>query len=143
MDIAPRCPYCKGWSVPATGKDIYPHRSDLFAKKFFWCVDCDAFVGTHARTGLPLGTLANSTLRRLRSLAHSTFDTLWKEHGIDRTVAYAMLAKGMDVPFDECHIAMFDNAQCRRVVDLVNSKEIFRYERSCTPPPGPPDQASN
>lgn len=131
--LTPICPYCKKFSVTATGKDIYPHRHDLFEKKFFWCAPCDAYVGTHNRTGEPLGILANAHLRRLRTLAHSAFDLLWKEQGIERTVAYAMLAKGLNIPFEAAHIAMFDNAQCRRVVDLVNSKEIYRYEHDCTP----------
>ena len=124
----PICPYCGAASVPATGEDIYPHRRDLFEKKFFWCEPCDAYVGTHNRTNEPFGTLADAYLRKLRSLTHATFDRLWKEEGYDHIEAYLMLAQGMNIPFESCHIAMFNNAQCRRAVDLVNSKEIYRYD---------------
>lgn len=124
----PICPYCKAASTIATGKDIYPHRRDLFEKKFFWCEPCDAYVGTHNRTNEPFGTLADAYLRKLRILTHATFDRLWKEEGYDHTEAYLMLAQGMNIPFESCHIAMFNNAQCRRAIDLVNSKEIYRYD---------------
>jgi hypothetical protein len=131
--LTPICPYCGQFSQKVSGQAIYPHRKDLFSKGFFQCAPCDAYVGTHNRTGQPLGTLANAYLRRLRNLAHAAFDPVWKEGKVDRTVAYAMLAKGTGIPFDACHIAMFNPAQCRQVIDLCNSKEIYKYASDHTP----------
>lgn len=147
---APQCPYCKGKSVPVSGEYVYPHRPDLFEKKFFMCVPCEAYVGVHAATGEPLGTLANAYLRKLRSQAHAAFDPVWKDAASQeslaeirdgrrkkftpygqlvtkhRTAAYARLAELMDISVENCHIGSFDAAQCRRVIDLCNSREIHR-----------------
>lgn len=153
MITPPLCPYCKAVSVEATGKEIYPHRGDLWSKKFFQCVPCKAYVGCHTKTGEPLGTLAKATLRKWRSLVHALFDPIWEEaiaeelakpgakayRGLmmkHRTLAYHNLALKMGIPFDACHIAMFDEAQCRKAVDLINSQEIFRHELTYTIPPG-------
>jgi hypothetical protein len=147
MNITPRCPYCRSWSTPATGAELYPHRADLAEKKFFECRPCDAFVGVHVSTGLPLGTLANAELRKLRSAAHRAFDPVWQDAAFTkwqaqaskttskplayftpqfRTAAYARLAKLLDITVENCHIGCFDATQCRRVIDLCNSREIHR-----------------
>lgn len=128
--LAPLCPYCNTFSKKVFGSVIYPHRPDLAHRKFFLCLPCNAYVGTHAKSGKPLGTLANAKLRRLRNQAHLAFDPVWKEG--DRSAAYSTLAKKMNISFAECHIAMFNEAQCQLVVDLCNSREIYRHD---TPPP--------
>jgi CO dehydrogenase/acetyl-CoA synthase beta subunit len=142
----PKCPYCKAKSILVSGEYIYPHRPDLFDKKFYMCIPCEAYVGTHASTGEPLGTLANAYLRKFRNQAHAAFDPVWKEAANKdflksnsgkrkdlggfikkhRTAAYARLAELMDIPVENCHIGCFDATQCRRVIDLCNSREIHR-----------------
>lgn len=134
--LTPVCPYCQQFSVKQTGQDIYPHRPDLFSKIFYRCAPCDAYVGTHSQTGKPLGTLANAKLRRLRNLAHQAFDPLWKEMGRKRIDAYFMLARGLGIPIDECHIAMFNENQCLETVNLCNSGRIHHYVRTKTRPQG-------
>lgn len=125
--LTPICPYCKNFSEEVTGDIIYAHRRDLHSKKFFQCKLCDAYVGTHLGTGQPLGTLANKRLRKLRSLVHASFDMIWQQEGIPRTVAYEMLAEAMNIPIENCHIAMFDELQCKQAVDVINSREIFKH----------------
>jgi hypothetical protein len=134
MNRPPTCQYCGQPSVPATGVDIYPHRPDLSDKKFYRCVPCHAYVGCHVKTGEPFGSLANATLRKLRNQAHAAFDPLWLElggtHGNKkqyRTNAYSLLAKAMDISVENCHIAVFDEDQCREVINLCNSGGIFRF----------------
>lgn len=128
--ITPICPYCGQFSTQATGKDIYPLREELYGRKFYQCVPCDAYVGTHISTGKPMGTLANAKLRKLRSAAHLAFDPFWKnkEEKRGRTTAYLMLAKGLNIPVDECHIAHFNEDQCQRTIDLCNSRELYRHD---------------
>lgn len=133
---------------------MYPHRSDLIEKKFFQCAPCGAHVGTHLKTGDPLGTLANQSLRTLRSAAHDAFDPIWKKavdgemynrkarkqyvaqigHYIKkhRTAAYAMLAKAMDISVEKCHIGAFTEEQCKHVIHLCNSGEIYCYREAST-----------
>lgn len=115
----PRCPYCDNDSILVTGKQVYPHRKDLWGKKFYVCHPCDARVGCHGTSEKPLGRLANAELRAAKSKAHRFFDPLWREHKRfkNRGAAYAWLAKKMNLPMSQCHIGMFNVEQCREVVN--------------------------
>ncbi|MCA1800508.1 MAG: DUF3268 family zinc-finger domain-containing protein [Actinobacteria bacterium] len=119
-DLTPICPYCKGWSVQVFGDAIYPHLPDLFDRKFYLCRACDAYVGTHKKSGKPLGTLAGPMLRSMRKDLHEAFDPLW-ENGIfeSRTQAYAWLAKAMDIDPKFAHIGQFNEDQCFRAMQLI------------------------
>lgn len=116
----PTCPYCGNKATMKTGVDIYPHRCDLRHLRFWACTPCAAWVGCHA-TGVPLGSLANASLRACRASAHAAFDPLWKTGVIPgRSAAYAWLADQLGVAIQHCHIAMFDEAQCKQVVEVAN-----------------------
>lgn len=154
MITLPICPYCQQPSKPATGKDVYPHRPDLSHKQFFQCVPCGAHVGTHLKSGEPLGTLANQALRTLRSIAHEALDPVWKKavdgemyarkrrnqhvaqigHYVKkhRTITYNMLAKAMDISVENCHIGSFTEDQCRQVISLCNSGKIYHFREAST-----------
>ena len=121
-----RCPYCKQPAILVTGKEIYPHRTDLVHLKFYSCVFCDAYVGCH-RNGTgdkPLGTLANRRLRNERKLAHAEVDSHWKSGKLTRTEVYCRLSELMGLTKEETHIAMFTLKQCQRArnfaMTLVN-----------------------
>lgn len=114
------CPYCLRVAEFLTGAYVYPHRPDLSDKRFYVCKPCDARVGAHA-DGRPLGTLANAELRQLRSQAHGVFDPKWKrEMGgtMRRREAYRWLASNLRIPEEHCHIGMFDEEMCRRVIQI-------------------------
>ena len=83
---------------------------------------CDARVGCHPRTIIPMGTLADKELRRWRSLAHRKFDPLWQS-GVfpSRQAAYKWLSKAMELPLSRTHVAMFDKRQCQRAIALIES----------------------
>lgn len=119
------CHYCGNEARLVGGEVIYPHRIDLFEKKFWLCDPCDAYVGCHhphpkyGKTGTePLGILANAKLRKLKSQAHAAFDPLWREKKKfkSRTDAYYWLAKEMKMNTVECHIGMFDEDLCLIVI---------------------------
>lgn len=113
---APVCPYCGEPSKLTTGATVYPHRPDLSHKLFFRCEPCDAHVGVHETSGLPLGRLADATLRRARIAAHAAFDPIWRGGSMKRGDAYALLAKKLGVHVSQCHIGHFDTSMCRKVV---------------------------
>lgn len=121
------CDYCQQEAKQVGGKEVYPHRPDLYDKQFFICWPCGARVGCHPDTNVPLGRLANAELRKMKSLAHQCFDPLWKERGIPRGKAYGLLAKSMNMSRKDCHIGLFDETLCKQVIYLCNSGEIFRY----------------
>lgn len=79
------------------------------------CTECDAYVGLHPNTHIPLGTLANSSLRAHRSAFKDVFNRLWVpalDGRWSRTKAYTWLAGVMKIPVKECHGGWFDEAQC-------------------------------
>lgn len=118
-----KCPYCNIPAIRATGENIYPHRKDLYHKRFYLCPQCGAYVGCHPGTWKELGRLADSELRTAKSNAHAVFDRLWRDGAkMSRREAYAWLSKSMGIPSTETHIGMFDVEQCKLVVELVNAR---------------------
>ena len=132
--IAPLCPYCMASAQIVGGDFIYPYRIDLHDKKFWICVPCDAYVGTHANSkekDTPLGTLANAELRYLRIQTHDIFDPIWREivraEGMSRTKArkglYKWLALAMCIERKDCHVALFNEDQCRQAMRILGDRE--------------------
>lgn len=130
MSVEMICPYCNQPARNVSGRKLYPHRQDLFYKRFWSCQPCGAYVGCHAKNAKynytgnePLGSLANKELRRARSMAHSAFDVIWKDQHLDRTVAYHWLSHEMNIEPEKCHIGMMNVEECKRVVDICFVKE--------------------
>jgi hypothetical protein len=135
------CPYCKQPARQVSGIVVYPHRPDLEPKKFYFCAPCDAAVGCHP-DGRALGRLANQELRQMKRLAHGVFDPLWDTMQAQRLAypgenakngrlrqlmrkrAYEWLAAQMGLKFDDCHIAMFDEAQCTRAIEIIRAASV-------------------
>lgn len=87
---------------------------------------CAAYVGVHAGTDKPLGTMADDNTRRARQMAHSAFDQIWKSGKMKRRAAYEWLAGHLGMSYADCHIGMFDVAQCERVVEIVIKTGVMR-----------------
>lgn len=119
-----KCHYCSRETTRVTGATLYPHRRDLARKRFIACIPCQAWVGVHGGTGRPLGGLANGPLRRARQRAHGAFDPIWKSGAMKRTKAYAWLAKQLGIDVERCHIAMFNETTCDRVVAICMEREL-------------------
>ncbi len=118
-----KCDYCGNEARQVTGKTIYPHRSDLYRLKFWYCDNGHepAYVGCHKNGSgiVPLGRLANAELRRAKNRAHAAFDPVWREGSMKRNQAYAWLALQLGISREECHIGMMDVEMCGRVVECV------------------------
>jgi len=115
-----QCTYCGEDARLISGAELYPHRPDLCFRSFWRCETCDAHVGCHPGGNEPLGVLANSELRKARSIAHSVFDPLWRNGKMKRRDAYYWLSRQLGIRWRDCHIGMFDQAQCERVVEIVS-----------------------
>lgn len=115
------CDYYRQPAKLTSGAEIYPHLPFLHHKKIWACTPCKAWVGTHDQgsSTQPLGRLANLELRRLKMAAHAVFDPLWKGRTMSRTDAYQLLADRLGIPVNQCHIGMFDEDMCRRVVEVM------------------------
>lgn len=112
------CHYCDVGTEVISGAMLYNNRPDLQSKLFYRCPKCLAYVGTHAKSRQPLGTVARAELRQLRKRCHEVFDRIWRETNLSRSDAYAWLAESLGIPQAACHIAMFDEEQCRLAIDL-------------------------
>jgi len=117
---APVCPYCLSLAVLVGGDAVYPHRPDLHRKRFYLCRPCDAWVGCHPQTTVPLGRLANKELRGWKILAHAEFDKLWKEGRMKRTAAYKLMQRLMGMTPDEAHIGLFSVDQCKQLIQKLS-----------------------
>lgn len=110
----PNCMECNSVAELVTGKDIYPHRTDLHHKAFYKCV-CGAYCGCHEGTKKPLGYPANAITRKARSAAHKEFDKLWKNNYMSRVEAYKWLQETMNLSTELCHIGMMNLDQASKV----------------------------
>src|SRR5690606_15428334 len=66
------CPHCSGTVALVNNAEI-SGRSYGDWPYAYWCEDCDAYVGLHPKTDLPLGTLATPAMREARKQAKSVF----------------------------------------------------------------------
>src|ERR1700761_6219812 len=77
------------------GREVYPHRPDLYSLPFWKCETCKNHVGCHHKTGnrtKPLGNIPFKELRDARQHIHKILDPIWKERGIPRGKVYAQIA---------------------------------------------------
>lgn len=112
-----KCPYCGA---------LADHVRNQWGVKYE-CVPCDARVGCHKGTDIPLGSLANAELRAARIEAHTALDRLWrtaKNKRKAREAAYAFLGNEMGLRAEQCHIGKFNLAQCADVVRIANAIRV-------------------
>lgn len=117
-----QCPYCHQPCELAKDSSI------VYSRDYgpIWiCHPCQVWVGCHPGTTHPKGCPANATLRQLRIKAHGVFDPLWKlkaQRGMSikeaRFTGYMWLSKTLNIEFDRCHIAMMNEDDCKRVIEL-------------------------
>ena len=108
------------------------YRGRSYGRRAYYCEGCDASVGCHVGSTVPLGTMANAELRQLRAKVHAVFDPVWQavlrrrqqnDPGYSKSKArrdcYARLAQRMGIAVKDCHIANFDSIQCRQAIELI------------------------
>lgn len=101
------------------------NNSEIYGKEYgawpyaYICNTCDAYVGIHPDTDIPLGTLANEQLRGARKAAKGHFFRVLKAKRWERNDAYAKLARLMGIPPEECHFGMFDLHRCTQVITIM------------------------
>ena len=91
------CCNCNAYTdaVLTDGKEIYPHRKDLYLLPFWKC-DCGGFVGCHHKTKdrtKPLGVIPTPLIKEYRKKIHAVIDPLWRSKKIDRGEIYRRLTK--------------------------------------------------
>ena len=92
----------------------------------YYCAACDAYVGLHPFTAIPLGTLADRPTREARTKAKPYFERLFGLKLLSHTEAYARLAQELGLSVSECHFGLFTVEQCAAVRPAVDRiREAF------------------
>jgi hypothetical protein len=113
------CYYCGQPAEYVDSAAVYNGRS---LGMIYYCRPCNAYVGVHKGTDQPLGRLANANLRFWKKKAHAAFDPLWQSGRMTRSRAYTWLSNRMGLPIQKTHIGMFDVAQCKQVVSIIQNE---------------------
>lgn len=105
------CRYCGGRVERA-------HHSEVYGREYgdwpwlYRCTQCDARVGMHRHTDIPLGTLANLATREARNASKQEFKQMQKELHMPTHHAYYALAEKLDIDRGSCHFGWFDIDMC-------------------------------
>jgi len=107
-----KCPYCGKEAKWCANSEVYGR---TYGKSYmcYWCKDCDAYVGCHNNTKIPLGTMANKELRKKRMEVHDIIDPLWKSGKYSRKKIYSDLS---DAFGKTVHIAEADIKMCEIII---------------------------
>lgn len=122
--------YCCGCNAKVQarltdGKEIYPHRSDLFDLPFWKCDQCGNYVGCHHKTARrtnPTGNIPTAELRALRVQIHSVIDPLWKSKKITRGSLYRKIGDHLGYVYHTGEIKSVDEAN--RVLEFVRGLRL-------------------
>ena len=79
--------------------------------------ECDSYVGVHAGTMKPKGTLANGDLRHKRIETHRLFDAIWKNGILSRKNAYRWIQDTFCLSSNQAHIGEFSDYRCDCLMD--------------------------
>lgn len=120
-----KCPYCGSRALLRPASVVYGPKADDPAAPYYVCARypvCNSYVAAHKKTELPMGTLADGTLRRKRIEAHRSFDRLWISGLMTKKQAYRWLQAKLDLPEQEAHIGKFSLFRCEEVIRLCSSR---------------------
>ena len=134
-DVFPKvCNVCGGKVeyIPLTaiyGKNFVPDNKKTCSGYCYRCKTCGASVGTHKKNPREaLGILATPKMRELRNRNHQIFDKFWKDRN-QRTKCYEKLAEEMNIPFEECHFAWFNEEELERSYQIMLAWWREKYDR--------------
>lgn len=119
-----KCPYCGSQAYLRPASVVYGNHMNDAGAKLYVCARypaCDSYVAAHRGNLLPMGTLADRNLRRMRIEAHSALDGLVTNGLMTRKQAYRWLQLQLGLPESEAHIAKFTELRCQRVIDLCSA----------------------
>ncbi len=122
-DLIVHCCGCQKDVSPrlTDGREIYPHRDDLFSLPFWKCDDCGNHVGCHHKTKdrtKPLGNIPTKEIRNARQHIHRILDPIWKERRMPRGKVYALIAR--ELGCEQYHTAEIKSVEeARKVYAIV------------------------
>ncbi|RZF27401.1 hypothetical protein EVC45_22725 [Paraburkholderia sp. UYCP14C] len=126
----PSCDYCGSRALLARyGEESYPYRSDQ--GPLWICTSCQAWIGVYSRSkhNLPLGRLADATLRDAKSKLHDALEPLVagkvRRDGVNAFEARAKAIRWVatELGFDPvpASIHAFTPEQCEQALHYVEA----------------------
>lgn len=107
------CDNCCSANVRLTTNDrLYGRQYGQWPYVYF-CDDCNAAVGCHPNTYVPLGRMADKETRHLRAKVHESFDPIWRSGLMSRSDAYRWLASLLEIEYEACHISWLSKDQLK------------------------------
>lgn len=125
LPIPTACPYCQGKVVLVNNETIYGRSVGDWPFLYACAGSCEAHVGVHADTAIPLGTLANKELRAARQCAKQSFHAMMLARRMVRTNAYKWLADKLGLPLQQTHYGWMDLPTVQRA-HLITEAELNR-----------------
>ena len=126
------CPYCG--SLVTKRAASYVYEKNAKPDTFLYVCDrypaCDSYVAAHTKSGLPMGTPANKTLRNKRIAAHKALDRIWENGYMTKEQVYIWLQAKLDMPANVMHIGKLNEYYCNRIIYECN--RAYRNMRTVT-----------
>lgn len=113
-----KCPYCGRHAV--LRKADYVYKEKALSEYLYVCTgypECNSYVGVHAHSMLPKGSLANGDLRHKRIETHRMFDAIWKNGILSRKDAYRWMQDIFCLSSHQAHIGEFSEYRCDCLMD--------------------------
>ena len=117
LPVPTECPYCSSSIELISNSVIYGREFGEWPYAYS-CQVCDAYVGLHPHTDLPLGSLADSALREARKEGKAIFYRMVDEMCNGRSEGYEWLAGQMKLDPSDCHWGMFTEEQCDNAAEI-------------------------
>ena len=112
------CSYCGALAIKRPASYVYGKSAEK-GLQLYVCSSypmCDSYVAAHKKSGLPMGTLANKSLRRKRIAAHKSLDNIWKHGYMTREQVYKWLQIKLNLTEPEMHIGNFNESYCNLLI---------------------------
>lgn len=108
------------------GKELYPHRPDLFSFPFWRCDVCKNSVGCHHKTKnptSPLGCIPTPELKNARSRIHALIDPIWQSGKMKRKDLYIAISKAVGWNYHTAKTKSIEEARAayRAAQDIVKT----------------------
>jgi len=110
------------------GKEIYPHRKDLYNLPFWKCDKCGNYVGCHHKTEnktQPLGVIPSPEIKKARQELHRLIDPIWQsadQQNAKRKEVYKFISDKIGRKYHTANIRSVKEAQ--QVIEIVKGEYL-------------------
>lgn len=127
LPVPTECHYCGGKVILTSNAYVYGKEYGKWPYVYA-CLLCEAYVGVHNKTHIPLGTLANQAVRNARSKNKEKFIELINVSRINTNQGYSWLAKELGISKSKCHWGWFGIEMCNRAGTICDH-ELKKYNK--------------